>query len=69
MHTHLYTHICIHIYTKYTHSNSNAYPYLNIPIIKNHIRYNICTEKYVDLYLYNQLKFDLLEKSQFTLRF
>ena len=44
------------------HSCLNAHPYLNILILKKHTRYNIWTEKYVDLYLYDQLQFDLLEK-------
>ena len=51
------------------HSCLNAHPYLNILILKKHTRYNIWTEKYVDLYLYDQLQFDLLEKSQFVHRF
>ena len=33
------------------YTNLNAHPYLNIPILKKHIRDNIWTEKYIDLYL------------------
>ena len=45
--------------------------YLNhvLPTLKKHIRYNMWMEKYADLYLYDQLQFALLEKSQFILRF
>ena len=51
-------------------SNTGLHPYLNIPTLKKHVRYNIWIEKYVDLNLYNnQLQFALLEKSQFDLRF
>ena len=56
MHIHTYTHL-------------NAHPCLNIPILKTYIRFNVWTEKYVYLYLYDQLQFALLEKSQFIHRF
>ena len=46
----------------------NAHPYLNILILKKHIRYNFRMEQYVDLYLYDQLEFAFLEKCQSVLR-
>ena len=61
MHTHLYTHT--YTYTIYIHTNThlNARQYLNIPILKQHIRHKIWTKNYVHLCLYDQLQFSLLE--------
>ena len=71
MHTnlyrHTYTYIIIYI-QRYTYLN--ARPCVTIPILKKHIRYNIWTEKCVDLYLYDKpLQFALLEESQVVLTF
>lgn len=52
---------------RYTHLIAG--PYLSIAILKKHIRYNTLTEKYIDLYLYDQLQLDLLEKSRFVFRY
>ena len=51
-----------------TYTHLNTLPYLNIPILKKRIRYNNWAEKYVDLYLFDQLQLALLEKSQFVVR-
>ena len=68
--TPIYTYIYIHIHNIYiqTSTHLNAHPYLNIPILKKHVRYNIRTEKYVDLYPYDQLQFALLKKRRFVLK-
>ena len=44
-----------------TYTHLHPHPYLNISILKKHITYNIWTEKQVDLYVYVQLQFSLLE--------
>ena len=56
--------ICTYTYIQYAHLNAD--PYLNIPILKKHMRYNMWTEKYVDSYLYDQLE---IVSSQFELRY
>ena len=64
MHTHLHTHIYIH--NIYIHTNIHSFKctsILNIPIPKKHLRDSIWTEKYVDLNLYDQVQFALLEKT------
>ena len=45
-----------------TYTYLNAPLCLNIPILKKHIRYYVWIEKFVDLYLYDQLQFALSEK-------
>ena len=60
IYTYIYTHI-IYIYIQ-TYTHLNVHSYLNIPVLTKRIRYNIWTEKYVDLYLYDKLQFALLEK-------
>lgn len=66
----IYIHACIHIHTQYmqTYNHLNVHPYLNILILKKHIRYNFRMEQYADLYLYDQLEFALLEKCQSVLK-
>ena len=58
---HTYTYI-IYIYTQ-TYTHLNTPPYLNIPIPKKHLRYSIWIEMYVDLNLFDQVQFALLEKT------
>ena len=65
--THLYTHKYTYTISIQTKIHSfKGHPYLSIPIVKMHIRYTIWTEKDVDLYLYDQLQFNFLEKSNFS---
>ena len=64
MRTHLYTHT--YTYIIYIHTNINSFKCTSIFKYsyhkEAHLTYNIWTEKYVDLYLYDQLQFALLEK-------
>ena len=68
-----YNHICTHITTymyKYIHTYKHIHIHTYVHVhtctssLKNHIRYNNWTVKYVDLYLYDQLQITSLEKSQ-----
>ena len=61
MHTHLYTRTYTSIIYIHRSTHLNVPQYLNIPILKQHIRYKIWTKSYLDLCLYDQLHFSLLE--------
>ena len=66
---HTYTYTYAHIYIQiYMHLDAHAFR-CNIPILKKQTRYNVWTEKCVDLYLNDQFQFTLLEKKQFVFRF
>ena len=65
MYLHLHTHACT--YTIYIHTDIHLFKCISIfkysyPKEAHKIAHNIWTHKYVDLYLYDQLQFDLLEK-------
>ena len=61
MHTHLYTRTYTSIIYIHRSTHLNVPQYLNISILKQHIRYKIWTKSYLDLCLYDQLHFSLLE--------